>query len=60
MSIYGMLLLAWLLAIVAFRVLRDRSLFVRAIAPLAAFDVAASFAFMSERPEAGGMGPPSA
>ena len=57
MSTYATLLLAVLLALVVFRVFRKRSLLVRAIAPLAAFGVAASFAVMTEQPIAGVMGP---
>lgn len=59
MSAYGMVLLALLLAVVVFRISRKQGLLVRSIAPLAAFGIAASFALMSERPVAGGMGPPA-
>lgn len=58
MSTYGILLLAVLLALVVFRVSRKRSFVVRALAPLAAFGVAASFTVMTEQPVAGVMGPP--
>ena len=53
MSTYATLLLAVLLALVVFRVFRKRSLLVRAIAPLAAVGVAASFAVMTEQLIAG-------
>lgn len=51
---YGMLLLAALLALVVFRFSRSRGALVRAVAPLVTFGLAASFAFMTERPVAGG------
>ena len=53
MSTYATLLLAVLLALLVFRVFRKRSLLVRAIAPLAAVGVAASFAVMTEQLIAG-------
>ena len=56
MSTYATLLLAVLLALVVFRVFRKRSLLVRAIAPLAAVGVAASFAVVTEQPIAGILG----
>ena len=56
MSTYATLLLAVLLALVVFRVFRKRSLLVRAIAPLAAVGVAASFVVVTEQPIAGILG----
>jgi len=53
MSTYATLLLAVLLALLVFRVFRKRSLLVRAIAPLAAVGVAASFVVVTEQPIAG-------
>ena len=53
MSTYGILLLAVLLAIVVFRVSRNRGYLVRAIAPLATFGVAAAFAVMTQPSIAG-------
>ena len=55
MSTYATLLLAVLLALLVFRVFRKRSLLVRAIAPLAAVGVAASFVVVTEQPIAGGV-----
>ena len=56
MSTYATLLLAVLLALLVFRVFRKRSLLVRAIAPLAAVGVAASFVVVTEQPIAGILG----
>ena len=56
MSTYATLLLAVLLALLVFRVFRKRSLLVRAIAPLAAVGVAASFVVVTEQPIAGVLG----
>ena len=53
MSTYATLLLAVLLALLVFRVFRKRSLLARAIAPLAAVGVAASFVVVTEQPIAG-------
>jgi len=50
MSTFGTVFLAVLLALVVYRVLRNRGLLVRAIAPLATLGVIASFTIMSERP----------
>ena len=58
MSTYGTLLLAVLLALVVYRILRNRGSLVRAIAPLATLGVLASFAVISERPIAGIPSPP--
>jgi hypothetical protein len=50
MSTFGTAFLAVLLALVVYRVSRNRGLLVRAIAPLATLGVIASFTIMSERP----------
>ena len=58
MSIFGTVFLAVLLALVVYRVSRNRGLLVRAIAPLATLGVIASFTIMSERPIADPTAPP--
>ena len=53
MGTYAIIVLAVLLAVVVFRVSRNRGSFIRAVAPLATFGIAASFALVSESPVAG-------
>ena len=59
MSTYALLLLAVLLALIVFKLARGQSSLIRAVAPLAAFGVAAAFAVMTENPVAGGVAPPT-
>ncbi|MFT6287858.1 MAG: hypothetical protein ACJA09_002615 [Alcanivorax sp.] len=53
MSTYALICLAVLVAIAAYRLLRDRSFIVRALAPLVTFGVAGFFLVSAEQPIAG-------